>query len=164
MCAVRDTHHLSGCYTPGDVRVLVGLGCRFARLYAVFVTRWALMVVRFGSGGKQIHACEENTSIENTQHILNLDVHTDLVFLMLGFFVTAGMMSFSVSGLSLIGCSLSHFSFSGVSPSGLTVSGRSTSGRPSPLARSPSPSGRSLSVRSLRSRRSFLGGGGIGYC
>lgn len=45
MCAVRDTHSLSGCYTPGDVGVLVGLGCRFARLYAVFVTWWALMVV-----------------------------------------------------------------------------------------------------------------------
>lgn len=96
------------------------------------------------------------------RHKTKFDMY--LVFLLPGFFVMAGLMSFSVSGLSLIGCSLSLFSFSGVSPSGLTLSWRSPSGRPSTLARSPSPSGRSLSERSLLSLRSFLGGGGIGYC
>lgn len=34
-----------GGYTPGNVRVLIGLGCRLAGLYAVFVTGWALMGV-----------------------------------------------------------------------------------------------------------------------
>lgn len=46
-------------YAPGNVRVLVGLGCWFARLYAVFVTGWTLMAVRFGSGGKQTHTSED---------------------------------------------------------------------------------------------------------
>lgn len=152
--------------TPGNVRVLVGLGCWFAtRLYAVFVIGWALVVVWFGSGRKKKHTYEYDTCKDNMQIIKwCLDVFTDLVFLLLGFFVMAGLISFSVSGLSLIGCSLSLFSFSILSPSGFTLSGRSPSGRPSVLARSPSPSGRSLSARSLLSLRSFLGGGGIGYC
>lgn len=32
-------------FGPGNVRVLVGLSCGFARLYAVFIAGWTLMVV-----------------------------------------------------------------------------------------------------------------------
>lgn len=73
-----------------------------------------------GLESKKIQTCEDIKKQRQGPETQESDLY--LVFLLPGFFVMAGLMSFSVSGLSLIGCSLSLFSFSGASPSGLTLS------------------------------------------
>lgn len=84
-------------------------------------------------------------------HVVCAENVQDLVFLLLGFFGRAAVISFSLSFFSLSAWSFSILSLAGCSPSGRFRSGRS-------------PSALSFSGLSGFSFFSFFAGGGVAYC